>query len=96
MLRTFATDARESIHFVSMVDSIVLAAADFVRRYSLRPGDALHLAALERARESVSGYDLDIVFVVSDNSLCQAAIEEGFTVANPQDATRKEWKEFLG
>jgi len=96
LLRTFAADARESVHFVSMDDSTVLAAAGFVRKYSLRPGDALHLAALERARESVSGYDLDIVFVASDNSLCEAAIKEGFTVANPENATRKEWKEFLG
>ncbi len=95
LLQTFAADAEESIHFVSMDDGILLSAADFVRKYSLRPGDALHLASLERARESVSGYDLEVVFVASDNPLCEAAAKEGFTVANPETATNKEWKEFL-
>lgn len=95
LLRIFAADAERHIHFLSMDDGIVLSAAEAVRKYSLRPGDALHLASLERARESMSGYDIQIVFVASDNALCKAASAEDFTVANPEEASKRKWREFL-
>jgi predicted nucleic acid-binding protein len=95
LLRTFAADAEQYIRFLSMDDGIVVSAAESVHKYSLRPGDALQLASLERARELASGYNTEVVLVASDNALCEAASKEGFTVANPETATKRKWKGFL-
>ncbi len=95
MIKAFNEDAEQYFHFLSMDDGIVFLAAEMVKKYSIRPGDALQLASLKRSRDTVSGYDLEIVFLAADISLCKAAVEEGFRVLNPAGQSKTEWLDCL-
>jgi predicted nucleic acid-binding protein len=53
-----------------------------IRRYGLKPGDAVHIAAALAARSSTQS-GVEFVFVTSDGNQAEAARAEGFTVWNP-------------
>jgi predicted nucleic acid-binding protein len=53
-----------------------------IRRYSLRPGDAVHVAAALAARHSTPT-GMEFVFVTSDANQANAARAEGFDVWDP-------------
>jgi len=53
-----------------------------IRRYGLRPGDAVHIAAALASRSSTPG-GVEFVFVTSDGNQADAARAEGFDVWDP-------------
>ena len=95
IIQALAHDADQSIHFLSMDDGIIFSAAEMVKRYGLRPGDAIHLASLKRSLDIVNGFDLEIVLIAADRLLCSAAAKEGFVILNPDEYSRKEWKKKI-
>jgi len=95
LMKAFSADTDRSIHFLSVDDDIILSASEISQKYFLRTGDAIQLASLVRARESVSGYDIEIVFLASDNALCRSATQEGFTVLNPVEISKNELNQYL-
>jgi len=86
LLSLFADDLEDLLIVLPVSTALLSEAAAVARHYSLRAGDALHLAsALQAKQASVA----EIVFVASDKELVEASKAAEFTVLEcPVDARR--------
>ena len=58
-----------------VTSEILIDAVSLLKEYPLRTGDAIQLASLLDVRNNLA--DPDIIFVVSDRRLAQAAVDAG-------------------
>ncbi len=86
MLAAFASDLESYISIVGLLGSTFInEAVDMTRLYALRPGDAIHLSAVESIPAS------DLIVVASDKELLKASEAAGFATLDPEaeDAMEK-------
>jgi uncharacterized protein len=78
------SDWRKLVSIIDADDQVIRRAMDVVERYALRGYDAVHLAAALTLRDLRAAAGLPaLVFVSADQEQLQAAVQEGFTVEDP-------------
>lgn len=82
LLSLFAEDLDERLILLPVSTSLLMEAAEAARNYSVRAGDAIHLASVLRAKQASAA---KIVFVASDKELVDAGEAAGLAVVNPED-----------
>lgn len=91
LILTFSEDTNENVHFIPLDDEIIFNGVEIVKKYGLKPGDAIQLSSAIRSLVTVSDYNVQIIFVASDRALCSAAAHEGFSILDPIQLTKKDW-----
>lgn len=82
LLSLFAADLEHLLIVLPVSTALLSEAAEAARHYSLRAGDALHLASALRAKQASAA---ELVFVASDKELVEASGTAGFSVLDPED-----------
>ncbi len=95
ILEAFVDDAGKYIDFLSMDNDMVLSAAEAVRGYSLRPGDAIQYTSLNRIKKLTNVHETEVVFVVADIFLCQTASSQRIKVLNPTTISKNELLKYI-
>jgi len=86
MCNLFAEDRRNLYRFVSINETSIQSACEYVERYPLRASDAIHLAtALSINRLLLNARRQELVFLCADDRLLRAAAAEGLAADNPND-----------
>ena len=80
ILNSYAEDLKLHITVIPFTAAHFSEALKAIRQYTLRAGDAIHLAASIGIRELLSE---DVTLVTSDRELYNAGEEAGLTVINP-------------
>lgn len=81
LLGLFTEDLTETIVLQPISNALVSESSGLVKRYALRAGDAIHLAAASRVREAAR---IPTILVTSDREILNAALKEGFLSFDPQ------------
>ena len=76
----FITDYETKFLSVELEKPTLIQARNLVTKYPLRPPDAIQLACVIEARQTLN---VPITFLCADNGLLSAAVTEGFAVDNP-------------
>jgi predicted nucleic acid-binding protein len=80
----FRDDCRTEYQIIAVLDAVVDLACDLLERYSLRSYDALHLATVLTAQQSLRARGLPgLTFLCADDRLLSVATAEGLVVDNP-------------
>ncbi len=84
LFRVLSEDKQELFQMIAVTGNIINKAAALTQKYPLRGYDAVHLAgALFITQEMANAASASVIFVSSDQKLCQAAAAEGLAVENP-------------
>jgi uncharacterized protein len=84
--KQFQTDYSDEFFSVEITETLILNAAGFADKYSLRGYDAVQLAAaLETENERISLGLPSLTLLSADTDLNTAAVNEGLAVENPND-----------
>lgn len=84
--KRFILDTESRFELVKLTDRTLKMAANMAQRLALRGYDAVHLASARAFNNVLTDYQAAaITFVSADKQLCQAAIQEGFTIMNPDE-----------
>lgn len=95
MLKTYAEECRELFWMLSIDDSTVRYGEQMVKRYGLRPGDAIQLSSAVGVKRLTADLDTGLGFVASDHDLCAAADAEGLFVMDPARIDAASWKKMI-
>ncbi len=82
----FLQDTQKDYVLVAVGEDVINRAVDLTQQHPLRGYDAVHLSCA-LALKSEFADELDITFVVADDTLRQAADAEGFQTERPEDHT---------
>jgi hypothetical protein len=82
LLAMFASDLEDLLIVLPLSTALLSEAASVARQYSLRAGDAVHLASALRGKQAAAE---EIVFVASDKELVEAPRSAGFAILNPEN-----------
>ncbi len=83
LLTHFLMESKSSIQFIETNESLYLNTFDFLKKYTLRSADAIHLAA---AFEVYKLHGNNLFFISDDKKQCEAASSEGLRVVLPSDS----------
>lgn len=87
LVNTFLRDCSDRIFTLAVLDDQLRLAMALAQRQPLRGYDAVHLsAALDLHRHLLEVQLAGLTFVSADTALCAAALAEGLTTVNPNDA----------
>lgn len=84
LYRTFLATRQTELIVVPITDAILSQAAALTQRHPLKAYDAVQLASALDLQNTLREFDIDLVFVASDNQLLRAAQTEGLQVENPE------------
>ena len=86
LYKTLFFDSRNRLSLLSESSEIISYAAELTQLHPLQGYDAVHLAAAIKLHQQYLSHKIaPIIFVSADETLCQAAKNEGLTIENPNE-----------